>query len=77
MLDVLRNMLGPQPHPYSDLMVRIPLGDVLKRNWFELWYQPKIELSTMRLVGAEALVRARHPTRGIASVFLSHRCDRA
>ena len=44
---------------------RIPLGAVLKNDWFELWYQPKIELKTLHLVGAEALVRARHPTRGI------------
>jgi EAL domain-containing protein (putative c-di-GMP-specific phosphodiesterase class I) len=42
---------------------------VLKRNWFELWYQPKIDLKTMRLVGAEALVRARHPTRGVVAPF--------
>ncbi len=69
MLDVLRSILGPRPDPYGDPKVRIPVGDVLKRNWFELWYQPKIELSTMRLVGAEALVRARHPTRGIVSPF--------
>ncbi len=42
------------------------------RNWFELWYQPKIELRTMRLYGAEALVRARHPQRGVLppGVFL-------
>lgn len=42
---------------------------MLKRDWFELWYQPKIELKTMRLVGAEALVRARHPTRGVVPPF--------
>jgi EAL domain-containing protein (putative c-di-GMP-specific phosphodiesterase class I) len=69
MLDALRNMLGPRPDPYADPKARIPLGEVLKRNWFDLWYQPKIELSTMRLVGAEALVRARHPARGIVSPF--------
>jgi EAL domain-containing protein (putative c-di-GMP-specific phosphodiesterase class I) len=69
MLDALRNMFGSQPDPYADPKARIPLSEVLNRNWFELWYQPKIELRTMRLVGAEALVRARHPTRGIVSPF--------
>jgi EAL domain-containing protein (putative c-di-GMP-specific phosphodiesterase class I) len=43
----------------------VALADVLSRGWFEQWYQPKIELKSMRLVGAEALVRARHPQRGI------------
>jgi EAL domain-containing protein (putative c-di-GMP-specific phosphodiesterase class I) len=69
MLDALRNMLGPRPDPYADPKARIPLSEVLNRNWVELWYQPKIELRTMRLVGAEALVRARHPTRGIVAPF--------
>jgi EAL domain-containing protein (putative c-di-GMP-specific phosphodiesterase class I) len=51
---------------------KLTLADVLRRDWFELWYQPKIELKTMRLYGAEALVRARHPTRGVLppGVFL-------
>jgi EAL domain-containing protein (putative c-di-GMP-specific phosphodiesterase class I) len=40
---------------------KVTLDDVLRRNWFELWYQPKIDLRTMRLAGAEALVRARQP----------------
>jgi EAL domain-containing protein (putative c-di-GMP-specific phosphodiesterase class I) len=40
---------------------KVTLDDVLTRDWFELWYQPKIELRTMRLAGAEALVRARKP----------------
>ena len=50
----------------------VTLADVLERGWFELFYQPKIDLKTMRLVGAEGLVRARHPTRGVVSpgVFL-------
>ena len=57
------------PPPYADPKAKIPLVEVLDRNWFELWYQPKIELRTMRMVGAEALVRARHPTRGIVPPF--------
>jgi EAL domain-containing protein (putative c-di-GMP-specific phosphodiesterase class I) len=69
MLDGLRNMFSSGPAPYADPKAKIPLGEVLKRNWFELWYQPKIELKSMRLVGAEALVRARHPTRGVVAPF--------
>jgi EAL domain-containing protein (putative c-di-GMP-specific phosphodiesterase class I) len=65
MLDGLRNIFAPTFVPYADPKATIPLGAVLKNEWFELWYQPKIELKTLRLVGAEALARARHPTRGI------------
>ena len=54
------------------------LADVLERDWFELFYQPKIDLKSMRLVGAEALVRARHPTRGVLppGVFLPGASER-
>ncbi len=40
---------------------KVTLADVLRRGWLEQWYQPKIELKTMRLAGAEGLARARHP----------------
>ena len=43
------------------------VADILKHGWLELFYQPKIELKSKRLVGAEGLVRARHPVRGIIS----------
>lgn len=69
MLKGLRNLFSSAPDPYADPKAKIPLGEVLKRDWFELWYQPKIELKTMRLVGAEALVRARHPTRGVVAPY--------
>ena len=65
MIEELRNLFSPRFVPYSDPKATIPLGAVLKQDWFELWYQPKIDLRTLHLVGAEALVRARHPTRGI------------
>ena len=69
MFNGLRKIFSPAPAPFAGAKDKIPLGEVLKRNWLELWYQPKIELRTMRLVGAEALVRARHPERGILAPF--------
>ena len=69
MFDGLRKLFSPGPLPYADPKEKIPLGEVLKRNWFELWYQPKIELKSLRLVGAEALVRARHPERGVVAPY--------
>ncbi len=37
----------------------------LRNNWLELWYQPKIDLKSRLICGAEALIRMRHPTHGI------------
>ncbi len=37
----------------------------LKHGQFELHYQPKINLRSRLLVGAEALIRWRHPERGL------------
>lgn len=43
------------------------IGRALERNEFILYYQPKIDLKTMEIVGAEALIRWRHPERGMVS----------
>jgi EAL domain-containing protein (putative c-di-GMP-specific phosphodiesterase class I) len=37
----------------------------LSRNEFSLHYQPKIDLKTGQIAGVEALLRWRHPTRGM------------
>ncbi|WP_246785112.1 EAL domain-containing protein [Bradyrhizobium sp. S69] len=41
------------------------LRDAIAREEFELHYQPVISVETRTLCGAEALVRWRHPTRGL------------
>jgi diguanylate cyclase (GGDEF)-like protein len=44
------------------------LADVrraLKRREFEVYYQPIIDLRNHRVLGLEALIRWRHPTRGL------------
>ena len=47
--------------------VAIDLGDALRNRWLELWYQSKIDLKSLSVCGAEALLRARHPVHGIIS----------
>lgn len=43
------------------------LRKALELNQFEMYYQPKISLATKKIIGAEALVRWRHPTLGFIS----------
>ncbi|PYQ48332.1 MAG: diguanylate cyclase [Acidobacteria bacterium] len=43
------------------------LHQAMERNEFEVYYQPQIDIRTMRIVGMEALLRWRHPERGLMS----------
>ena len=45
----------------------VDLGEALRNRWLELWYQPKIDLKSLKVCGAEALLRASHPEKGILS----------
>src|SRR5262249_47585978 len=44
---------------------KVTLAKALKRGWLEVWYQPKVNLQTGNWVGAEGLIRARHPEVGV------------
>jgi diguanylate cyclase (GGDEF)-like protein len=43
----------------------IQVIEALRNNWVDLWYQPKIDLKSAQVCGAEGLIRARHPLHGI------------
>jgi diguanylate cyclase (GGDEF)-like protein len=45
----------------------LELREALARDQFELWYQPWINIVSGRIAGCEALLRWRHPVRGMVS----------
>jgi diguanylate cyclase (GGDEF)-like protein/PAS domain S-box-containing protein len=49
------------------LEFRSDLGSAIERDQLRLVYQPIVDLRTRRVVGAEALLRWEHPTRGPVS----------
>jgi len=44
------------------------LDEALANGWLELWYQPKIDLRTKALAGAEGVIRYRHPMHGVHAI---------
>ena len=49
----------------SRLALEAALARAAEQHEFEMFYQPQVSLETGRLVGAEALIRWRHPERGV------------
>lgn len=54
-------------HSIDKLSQENCLRNALKRSEFEVYYEPKVEIKTGKIVGAEALVRWNHPEKGRVS----------
>lgn len=67
-VDVLSGILrdaGIAQKPPLSSDARVGLFEALCAGWVDLCYQPKFDLRTQKMVGAEGLVRVIHPTRGM------------
>jgi EAL domain-containing protein (putative c-di-GMP-specific phosphodiesterase class I) len=53
----------------SRLELEHSLRVALQREQFELYYQPKVELSENKVIGFEALIRWKHPEKGMISPY--------
>lgn len=51
-------------HSIGRLSLLSDLRDALNNDGLELYYQPQIEISTRKIIGAEALLRWNHPEHG-------------
>ena len=49
------------------LWIEIELQKALQQNGLEVWYQPKVSSKDLLIVGAEALIRWKHPVEGYIS----------
>src|SRR5262245_14951284 len=58
-----------EPGPGAELLERLALQDelpvALRRDEFQVYFLPKVDVSTARVVGVEALARWLHPERGL------------
>lgn len=61
---MLAEEVGPGPLP-EQLSLIGEMRDALARREFALHYQPKLDLTSGRVTGAEALLRWQHPARGL------------
>jgi len=59
--------LSKQVVDYDLVKLEDELKFALERQQFEIYYQPQVSVEQQRIVGAEALIRWNHPTKGVIS----------
>lgn len=52
---------------FKRIILENALRTAIRKNQFEVYYQPQIDLTNYELVGMEALVRWNHPTLGVVA----------
>lgn len=62
-------MQAKAPRPAGRVFTLEEIADGLQKDQFEPFFQPKIELSTGLVKGAEALARWRHPLEGVVAPY--------
>ena len=50
---------------HYDVEIINDMQKALKNNEFKLYYQPKVSVTSGKIIGAEALIRWEHPSKGI------------
>jgi EAL domain-containing protein (putative c-di-GMP-specific phosphodiesterase class I)/AmiR/NasT family two-component response regulator len=72
LVPLIKLHMAPQAEPDRPLSPTFTLEEIaagLKNDEFEPFFQPKVELATGRVNGAEALARWRHPRQGLVAPY--------
>ncbi len=48
----------------EELTIENDIHKAIKNNEFSIYYQPQLDVTTNKIIGAEALIRWEHPTKG-------------
>jgi EAL domain-containing protein (putative c-di-GMP-specific phosphodiesterase class I)/FixJ family two-component response regulator len=65
-----RNAAGDRDARRSPIFTADEIAGAIENDEFEPFFQPKVEIATGRIVGAEALARWRHPKQGIVTPYV-------
>ena len=57
-------------HAYDELKLYNDMHEALKKNEFEVYYQPIVNAKTKEVVSAEALIRWNHPEHGMIGPYI-------
>lgn len=61
------SLISAMPDAAARTPITLDVQEAIDGKWLELWYQPKVDLRSMSVCGAEALARVNHPKFGVLS----------